>query len=197
MKLKFFKKVADRLKSFLVTFQTDAPMVPLLVDKLEKVVRFYCSRFILPATMEKVNSTPKLIKLGFFYDNVYWPDVEVGYGIAEELRKLKSKDKIKDDVIHKLKESAEVFLSHFVSIWLRRALCNIRLHVVLVLNPVYMAEKQEFCKALFDKTLQKLVEYKQVLPNIADFAKQEFDCFLTLIVKAKKQAFCDFDFNAS
>ena len=50
-----------------------------------------------------------------------------------------------------------------------------------------MAEKPESSKALFDKTLQKLVEYKQVLPNIADFAKQEFDCFLT---------FCDFDFNA-
>ena len=93
-----------------MTFQTDALMVPLLVDKLEKVFRFYCSRFILPATMEKVNSTPKLIKLGFFYDNVYWPDVEVGYGIAEELRKLKSKDKIKDDVIHKFKRERRSFL---------------------------------------------------------------------------------------
>ena len=45
--------------------------------------------------------------------------------------------------------------------------------------------------------MQNLVEYKQVLPNIADFAKQECDCFLTLIVKAKKQTFCDCDFNAS
>ena len=59
-----------------------------------------------------------------------------------------------------------------------------------------MAKKPESSKALFDKTLQKLVEYKQLLPNIADFAKQEFDSFLTLTVKAKKQTFCDFDFNA-
>ena len=60
-------------------------------------------------------------------------------------------------------------------------------HCTRALNLVYMAEKPESSKALFDKTLQKLVEYKQVLPNIADFAKQEFDCFLT---------FCDFDFSA-
>ena len=49
-----------------------------------------------------------------------------------------------------------------------------------------MAEKSESLKALFDKTLQKLVEYKQVLPDIADLAKQEFDYFLALIVKVKK-----------
>ena len=64
-------------------------------------------------------------------------------------------------------------------------------------NPVYMAEKSESLKALFDKTLQKLVEYKQVLPDIANFAKQEFDYFLALIVKVKKRTFCGFDLNAS
>ena len=141
-----------------MTFQTEAPMVPLLVDKIEKVVRFYCSRFILPATMEKANSTSKLIKLGFFYDNVYWPDVEVGYGIAEELRKLKSKDKIKDDVIHKFKRERRSFLvtlcKHMVE---KSPLQYSFARCTRVLNPVYMAEKQEFCKALFDKKLQKLV----------------------------------------
>ena len=49
-----------------------------------------------------------------------------------------------------------------------------------------MAENPESCKAVFDKTLQKLIEYKQVLPNIAAFAKQEFDCFLTCIFQGKK-----------
>ena len=71
------------------------------------------------------------------------------------------------------------------------------LHSSFARYPVYMAEKSESCKALFDKTLQKLVEYKQVLPNIADFAKQEFDYFLALIVKVKKRTFCGFDLNAS
>ena len=60
MKLELFKEVVDRLNSFIVTFQTHASMVPFLVVKLEEIVRFYCSRFILPVTMEKVNSTLKL-----------------------------------------------------------------------------------------------------------------------------------------
>ena len=53
--------------------------------------------------MEKVNSPLRLIKLNFFYENIYQPDIEVGYGMAEEFRKLKSKGKIKDDTIHKFK----------------------------------------------------------------------------------------------
>ena len=57
VKLTFFQEVIDRLNYFLVTFQTNAPMVLLLVDRLEEIVRFYFSRFILPVTVEKVNST--------------------------------------------------------------------------------------------------------------------------------------------
>ena len=57
------------------------------------------------------------------------------------------------------------------------------------LNPICMAKKPESCKVSFDKKLQRLVEYRQVLLNIADFARQEFDCFLTRVVKAKKQTF--------
>ena len=57
VKLKFFKEVADCLNSSLVTFQTDIPMVPLLVDKLQEIVRFYWSRFILPLAMKKANIT--------------------------------------------------------------------------------------------------------------------------------------------
>lgn len=72
--------------------------------------------------MEKANSTLKLIKLDFFYYNIYQPDVEVGYGIIEELRKLKNKGKIKDDGIHKFKKDCRFFLPHFVSIWLKRNL---------------------------------------------------------------------------
>ena len=97
-------------------------MILLLVYKFEEIVRFYCWRFILPMMMEKANSTLKLIKLDFFYYNIYQPDVEVGYGIIEELRKLKNKGKVKDDGIHKFKRDCRFFLPHFVSIWLKRNL---------------------------------------------------------------------------
>ena len=122
----------------------------------------------------------------------------VGYGIAKELRRLKSKSKIKDYAIHKFKRECRSFLATLCKhMFEKSSLQSSFARCTRALDSVNMAEKPESYKALFDKTFQKLVEYKQVLPNIADFAKQEFDCFLTLIVKAKKQAFCDFDFNAS
>ena len=66
VKLELFKEVVDHLNFFIVTFQTHAPMVPLLVVKLEEIVRFYYSKVILPVTMKKANSTLKLIKFEFF-----------------------------------------------------------------------------------------------------------------------------------
>ena len=66
VKLELFKEVMASLNSFIVTFQTDAPMVLLLVVKLEEIVRFYCLRFILSVMMEKANSTLNLIKFDFF-----------------------------------------------------------------------------------------------------------------------------------
>ena len=104
----------------------------------------------------------------------------------EELRKLKSKSKIKDDAIHKFKRECRSFpatlCKHMVE---KSPLQSSFARCTRALNPANVAEKPEFCKALFDKMLQKLVEYNQVLPNISDFAKNKFNCFLTLIVKAK------------
>ena len=57
LKLRFFEEVANRLNSFLATFQTDAPIVPIIVDRLEEILRSYCSKFILPDTLEKANTT--------------------------------------------------------------------------------------------------------------------------------------------
>ena len=60
---------------------------------------------------------------------------------------------------------------------------------ILLLKNVFLSIKNSFVRnkiyLVTDKAMQNLIECKQVLPNIGDFAKQEFNCFLTLIVKAK------------
>ena len=103
---------------------------------------------------------------------------------------MKIKGKIKDNVIHKFKRECRSFLvilcKHIVE---KSPLQSFFAHCTRALNPVYMVEKPESYKSLFDDTLQKLVDYKQVLLNIADFAKQEFNCFLTLVAKARKKIF--------
>ena len=123
-------------------------MVPLLVDKFEEIVRFYCLRFSF--SMEKENRTLKLIKLVIFLWKYLWPDVEVGYVIAEELRKLKSKDKIKEDFIYKFKQGCRSFLAtlskHMVE---KSTLQSSFASCTKAMNAVYMSEKWESCKALF------------------------------------------------
>ena len=103
---------------------------------------------------------------------------------------MKIKGKIKDNVIHKFKRECRSFLvilcKHIVE---KSPLQSFFAYCTRALNPVYMVEKPESYKSLFDNTLQKLVDYKQVLLNIADFAKQEFNCFLTLVAKARKKMF--------
>ena len=46
IKFHFFKDIADRLQIFLKGFQTDAPMVPLMSDTLETLVRRFSKMFI-------------------------------------------------------------------------------------------------------------------------------------------------------
>ena len=90
-----------------MTFETDAPMVPLLVHKIEEIVRFE----VYSSCNNGKIKYHSLIKLDFFYENIYRPDVEVGYGIIKELRMMpfiSSKERV-------------VFLPHLVSIWLKRA----------------------------------------------------------------------------
>ena len=59
----FFEEVSSKLNTFLRRFQTDAPMVPFLIDTLEEIVREMCRKFILDDVMEKSTSTTTLIKL--------------------------------------------------------------------------------------------------------------------------------------
>ena len=74
LKLRFFEEIVNRLNSFLATFQTDAPMVPIIVDRLEEILRSYCSKFILPDTLEKASTTLKLMQLNFLDKNIYRPE---------------------------------------------------------------------------------------------------------------------------
>ena len=103
---------------------------------------------------------------------------------------MKSKGKIKDDAVHKFKRECRSFLGTICKHIVKKSpLQSSFASRTRALNPIYMAEKPESCKVVFDKKLQRLVEYGQALLDIADFARQEFDCFLTRIVKPKKQAF--------
>lgn len=148
--------------------------------------------------LEKVTSTTKLLELYFLDKNIYRQNVDVGFAIGHVIRQLKKDGKINNASAIKFKSDARNFLA---------TLCN---HIVnksplqshfarctRALNPVNMVDTPESCKNLFDRMLQKLVEYKHIQPTIADGAKQELNVFLTFVVKENKSEFRNFDLNVS
>ena len=77
--LSFVEQIAGKLNTFLCRFQTDAPMVPFLVDSLEDIVRDLCSKFILDDIMEKVSSTRALLSLNVLNPNKQKATADIGY----------------------------------------------------------------------------------------------------------------------
>ena len=63
LRLAFFEEVSRKLNKFLCFFQTDAPIVPFLVDTTEEVLRDFCSKFILDDVMKKAEKTLDPVKL--------------------------------------------------------------------------------------------------------------------------------------
>ena len=61
-KFHFFSYVAGFFKSYLVSFQTDSPMVPFMSDEIEKLFRKLCRLVLKPEVVDEVATPYKLIK---------------------------------------------------------------------------------------------------------------------------------------
>ena len=158
---------------FLKRFQTDALMVPFLVDTLDELIRSICSKFILNDVLEKAKTTTSLIKLNMLDRNIQKVTTEVSFGLKSHLKDLKKEKKVKESEVHLFLQEVKQFLA---------TLCNYLLTISPInshfarccrsLNPVYMAQYAETCKKLFDKILEKLVICKHVTSTHA--AKNEY-----------------------
>ena len=63
LKLQFFEDIAKTLNSFLVLYQTNKPMVPVLEDSLETLPWSLCGKFIRKDVLESAKAASLLIKL--------------------------------------------------------------------------------------------------------------------------------------
>ena len=62
IKFYFFKYIADYLQTFFKGFQTDAPMVPLMNNSLETLMRRFLKMFIENAIANDGSTSYQLIK---------------------------------------------------------------------------------------------------------------------------------------
>ena len=192
--LHLFRDVAARLNSFLVKFQTDAPMVPFLSEEMSGILRWLMSFFIQKDVLKKANSAYQLSKLKVTSDN--WrlkTDIKLTTSGAEALKKvpLNLQQGLKDSWVRMLKAMIE-------KIQERSPISHKLVRVAAALDPVRLAGAEvENTQSLFDAIVGIMYKNKRMTAKQGDLAKEEFDDFLQKVVKINKNEFLKFDYKFS
>ena len=95
-KVHFFKFIAFLFQEFLVSFQSDKPLISFLSSSLENVIKIM-KMFVLPVVIEKANTSYKLIKLDLTKADACLPLelIELGRATNENLKSLHVSKEVK------------------------------------------------------------------------------------------------------
>lgn len=193
-KFHFFKHIASLLQEFLVSFQTDKPMVPFLATSLENVLRKLMKKFVSPHILEEENTPYKLVKLDLSKKDVCLPAqlVDVGTATKTKLKSLKlsseQKLKFKNTCLSMLKAIVEKLQER----------CPLKYSVVRCascLDPTSMVSVPEVSKLQFNALIDKLYSSNWLPEKRAEEAKVQFDEFLSLTLKENQEKFSKFDWK--
>ena len=111
LKIQFFEEIARDLNAFLLIFQSDKPIAIFLVETLDQLLRSFCSKFIKKDVLSGT-STLALSKVNLSDSNNHVPTskVDVGFGLKQQLKELRSSGKINDRQEYQFKSEALKFL---------------------------------------------------------------------------------------
>ena len=197
LKLQFFEDIATTLNEFLVTFQTDNPMVPFLVEALEKIIRCLCLKFIKKDVLQKANTCSSLLKIEVTdkKNQVGIDSVDLGFAIRHDLVLLRKTGKLSDVQLRNFRSGALLFLENLCSHIMEKCpLKYLFVRCASCLSPKSMVDNcQEINEKLFDKMLMKLVNAKRISGAVADEAKLQYSNFFSVVVKANITSFREFD----
>ena len=92
------------LNDFLVTFQTDNPMVPFLTESLDHVLRTLCGCFLRKDVLEETSSLYKMLKVDFSdkINQVSLDSVDLGFAIKHDVKVLKKSGKLNENQLRNL-----------------------------------------------------------------------------------------------
>ena len=107
LKTQFFEEIARDLNAFLLIFS----MVIFLVETLDQLRWSFCSKFITKDILSKT-STLALSKVNLSDSNNHLPisKVDIGFGLKQQLKELRSSDKINDRQEYQFKSEALKFV---------------------------------------------------------------------------------------
>ena len=119
--------------------------------------------------------------------------VNLGFAANHEIQLMKSSNKITDSQILKFKKETVGFLATLCAHLMEKSpVKSYFARCCRCLSPNYIGECSEFCEKLFDKVLSKLVSYKVIIPDTADYSKSQYNKFITTVVKQNKPKFLNY-----
>ena len=187
-KFKFFEMVARHFNSFLVSYQTDHPMISFLRDDLAFLCQNLLLLFVRKAVLDDATGLIKLSKIDPL-SNVNQRqacDVEISCGAREVVVEGRSKGLISPAKLLAFKKKCRAFLatvcqhimekSPLKSKFARNASC---------INPKTIATDSDTSKK-YSIILEMLVQSKRISTKDADVSKIQFQQFLSNDVKENK-----------
>ena len=133
----------------MLVFRTDKPMAAFLAETHEKLLRYFCSKFVRKDVMSKASTASKLIKIDLNDES----NLVLYFGIKYKLKQLKSEKKLTDPQEFDFKFLIEM-CTHLKE---KIPLKSVFARSFKCLSPRYMMECSEACEILFQKLLKKLV----------------------------------------
>ena len=195
MKVKFciFRDIAHRLNTFLVKFQTDAPMLPFLADTLETMLRDIMRFFISKSALDKASTQTTLLKLDVTVEGglcVPISDVKLPTASKSKLKRLKLNSQQKDIF---LKEYRRFLIGMTVKLQERSPLNFAVVRAAASLDPVKMVSHEDECVLLFGNLVDILFEHKRLTSFEGDEAKDQYKDFMAVVVHGHADVFRTFN----
>ena len=135
-KLHFIKFIASLFQEFLVSFQSDKPLVPLLSSLFENVIKGIIKIFVLPDVIEKANTPYKLIQLDLRKVDTYLTPELIKFGTATN-KNLKLLH-VSNEVKLKFRKDCLRFLKALVQKLQERSLKYFFIRNAICLSPIFM-----------------------------------------------------------
>ena len=194
VKIKCFISISAIIEIFLVSYQTDDPMLPFLADDLAALLRKLLTRIMGNGEVSKLStyqlSQESELKAGTI------ESVDIGFDADRELKSLLRSKKISDRAALQIKGNIRDAVLVLVKKMQKK--CPLKYSLVRnlnCLNPLMVAasSKNAECFKKFDGVLNAFVNAKKVEASKCDVLRAQYNDFLTETVVENVDVFSEFD----
>ena len=186
LRMQFFKYLAKKLKSFLLQFQSDRPMVPFLSASLEEILRVLVKTILKQEVFEEATTALSLIKVDVAKSSnqLEVDQVKLGTALKQSLSSMEYRPEKKRAF---KKECMQVVVALLQKLQER---CPLKYAVVRnasSLSPNAMVEEKNISKMKFRALAERLSKLKWLIADEGDDAKMQYDEFVDSECSIKTQ----------